>query len=189
MKECRGWTDLCRHAGGQGEKKKKKEPTLAQCYLSSSDGHLGLLIYRLVTETAYQQQPHPSAHAHSEGLIWIFEGGKEKKKRAHTHTHPAHQKCTQRHTHVHTHAHIKHPTNPGLSLHSIVWLRLLSPGVTASRWLALSCQSQPGAHTQARAHAQTRTNTRKLHTQAHTKALAHNRESAPLHAQHMHSVG
>lgn len=66
------------------------------------------------------------------------------------------KKCTHRHTHMRAgaraHTHIKHPTNPGLSLHSIVWLRLLSPGVTASRWLALSCQSQPGAHTQAHTH-------------------------------------
>lgn len=101
------------------------------CYLSSSDGYLGLLIYRLVTGTAYQQQPRPSAHAHREGLIWIFEG----KTRT-----------------PHRNARTQLPTNPGLSLLSIVWLRLLSPGVTASRWLALSCQSRPGAHTHAQTH-------------------------------------
>lgn len=59
---------------------KNREAYTRQSYLSSSDGHLGLLIYRLVTETAYHQQPRPSAHAHREGLIWIFEG------KTHTHT-------------------------------------------------------------------------------------------------------
>lgn len=95
---------------------KKQEAHTQSSYLSSSDGHLGLLIYRLVTETAYHQQPRPSAHARREGLIWIFEG------KTHTRTHTLH-------------------TNPGLSLRSIVWLRLLFHGVTASRWLALSCAS------------------------------------------------
>lgn len=132
----------------------KKRAHIRPCYLSSSDGYLGLLIYRLVTERAYQQQPRPSAHAHKEGLIWIFEGK----------TRTPHQNCTHTHTQL--------PTNPGLSLLSIVWLRLLSPGVTASRWLALSCQSRPGAHTQTHIYTYTLTDTK----------------SILLHTEHMHSV-
>lgn len=54
------------------------------------------------------------------------------------------------HEHACTHTCTHRRSNPSLSLLSIVWLRLLSPGVTASRWLALSCQSQLGpTHTHA----------------------------------------
>ena len=73
-------------------------------------------------------------------------------------------------THMHTHK--KVPTNPGLSLLSIVWLRLLSPGVTASRWLALSCQSQPGAHTHTHTHTRTHARTH-AHTHTHTRKHTH----------------
>lgn len=66
--------------------KKKKGVHTGPGYLSSSDGRLGLLSYRLVTETAYQQPPRPFAHAHREGLIWIFEG-KTHTPLKHTHTH------------------------------------------------------------------------------------------------------
>lgn len=117
-----------RHMHRDRRRDKKQEARAQPSYLSSSDGHLGLLIYRLVTETAYHQQPRPSAHARREGLIGIFEG------KTHARTHTLH-------------------TNPGLSLRSIVWLRLLLHGVTASRWLAPSCASR----TRPPQHADTQT--------------------------------
>lgn len=124
------------NAGRGEESERSRTGPYCPCYLSSSDGHLGLLIYRLVTETAYQQQPRPSAHAHRERLIWILE------EKTYTHTH----------TRVRAHTHAKLLSNPGLSLLSIVWLWLLSPGVTASRWLPWSCQRRPRAPTHMQGH-------------------------------------
>lgn len=121
------------NAGRGEESKRARTGPCCPCYLSSSDGHLGLLIYRLVTETAYQQQPRPSAHAHREGLIWIL--GRENV-----------------HTHMRARTPAKLPSNPGLSLLSIVWLWLLSPGVTASRWPPWSCQRRPRAPTHMQGH-------------------------------------
>lgn len=121
--------------------KKKKGVHTGSGYLSSSDGRLGLLSYRLVTETAYQQPPRPFAHAHREGLIWIFEGK--------THT-------PLKYTHTHT-CKTTHKSWPVIALHC--WLRLLSPGVTASRWLPLSCQRRPRAHTQSHTASQIHRNT------------------------------
>lgn len=81
------------------KKTKNQEAPARPSYLPSSDGHLGLLIYRLVTETAYHQQPRPSAHAHREGLIWIFEG--------------------KTHTLTHFRTHTPHKSWPVIALHCL----------------------------------------------------------------------
>lgn len=154
-------------------RKTKKRAHTRPCYLSSSDGHLGLLIYRLVTETAYQQQPHPSAHAHSEGLIWIFEGKTHTphQKNAHTHT-DTHTGSARAHTHTHK---TPHKSWPVIALHCLA--------AVAFSW----CDCQQMASTELSESAwgpHTGTHT---HMQAHTKALTH-RESVLLHGEHMHSV-